>query len=620
MLQHLKRNASYFSLLVTVGIVQAAPGDASIATWKNNKTAALSFTIDDGIQGPTEKFQAAFSSHNVKGTFSINNYQQYWTVPWSTIQQLAQSGHEIANHTSSHVAATSANFSTEVVAFNTTLQTQSGVKPVTFIYPFGTTNADVKTMLASSGFISARGVIDAHESKTPSDWYNLKTKVVASGQTANTWNPWVDQVLSSGGWCIELWHNVDNEGQWANVSGSEMTSHVAYAAGKSNLWIETLAGVTKYAKERDVANVQVTGKSTEEYTFTLTDPLENTTYNAPITVMIEVSGWSFASATQNGQSIEASVTTIGGVPYALVNAIPDAGTVTVVKSTSNSGGGTNTSSSSSISSSSSSGSSIAFDDFEDGDNVNQFGGYWYAFTDVDNGGLSTVTFSTEGNGFNSANAASAEFTFHKGTYAYNGFIGLGVNWVATEGTTVDIRSTTGITFSYKGSANRLVFQSSDVTDFDYYGYDLPATSTWTTVTIPWSSFSQGGWGVAKSSIALDKAVSLAWQATDADNVSGSLSIDNIQIVGTVNLPTVKLTPSSLYIRSEKSIQTRPLSNGSIEVFASSPIRSLEIRDIQGQLIYSANLNGKYSSVIQLPQGLHTLRSPGFRSQMIRIYP
>jgi len=159
-----------------------------------------------------------------------------------------------------------------------------------------------------------------------------------------------------------------------------------------------------------------------------------------------------------------------------------------------------------------------------------------------------------------------------------------------------------------------------VTDYDYYGYDLPATSTWTTVTIPWSSFSQSGWGVAKSSIALDKAVSLAWQATGADNVSGSLSIDNIQIVGTVNLPTVKITSSSESFRSVKSIQTRPLSNGSIEVFSSSPMRSLEVRDIQGQLIYSANLNGKYSSVIKLPQGVHVLRSPGFRSHMIRIYP
>lgn len=619
MIIRFKYKVHFTLLLIAMGVAQAVPGDARITTWKNNKTAALTFTIDDGTLGPTEKFQAAFSANNVKGTFSINNHQQNWSVPWATVRQLAQSGHEIANHTAAHVAVTSANYSNEVVAFNNTLQTQSGVKPITFVYPFGTINAGVKTMLASSGFISARGVSENYEQKTPSDWFNLKTKAVATGQTVNTWNSWVDNVLSTGGWLIELWHNVDNEGQWANVSGADMARHVAYAAGKTDLWIETLAGVTKYIKQRDAASVNVTKKTTDEYAFNITDPLDNLVYNVPITVAIEVSGWSRASASQNGQLLESSVISIGGVQHVLVNAIPDAGLVTVIKNAGNSSGGTN--SSSSLFSSSSSFIATTFDNFEDGDNVNNFGGYWYHFTDANNGGRSTISLSTEGNGHNSSNAASAIFTFNKGTYAYNGFVGVGVNWIAVEGSAINISTTTGITFTYRGGANRLLFQSSDVIDYDYFGYDLPATTNWTTVTIPWSSFAQGGWGVAKSSIALDKAISLAWQITDADGVSGSLFIDNVAILGTLNLPTVQLinyrNKSTNFM---KNISTRLLSDGFLEVYSVLPMNNFEVRNIRGKLVYSANARGKLSHIINLKQGLYIISSTDLNARLIVTVP
>ena len=609
------------ALLLVPGIALAAAGDASITTWKNNKSAALSFTIDDGIEGPVEKFQAAFAANNVKGTFCLNNYQAYWTITWAVAKQLADAGHEIANHTSSHVAATTANFATEAVAFNSTLQTQTGFKPVVFVYPMGDVTAEA--MVAPAGFIAARGVIGGVETKTPADWYNLKTNAIGAvtTETAATWNPWVDQALTSGGWLIELWHNVDHPGQWANVSGAEMSTHVAYAAGKSNLWIETMGGVAKYAHERDAASVVVSTKAADSYTFTVTSSLTNAAYNAPITTKLEVSGWSFASATQNGTSVEASVITEGGKQYALVNAVPNAGAVTVVKSTSNSGGGTNssaTTSSSSTAVSSSSGtgsvSSSIFDDFQDGDNVNGYGGYWYAFNDSANGGHSTVQFATTGGGYNSTNAGSATFTFSKGTNPNSAYIGVGSSLSATNAA-VDLRQTTGISFYYKGSASRFFLQASNILDYNYYGYDIPASTTWQLVKINWTELAQGtGWGTTMP-LALNLAKAFAWQAVGTDGVSGSLSIDNVSILGSSQAGNTAVQGKT----RTPTVHVTMVATGVYQVHGDIH-STVSLLDMRGHLLKTLSVgNAPVGSVtvdmarLGVPQGMYLINVGGVQS-------
>jgi oligosaccharide reducing-end xylanase len=605
-------------LLLIPGFVQAAPGDATISTWKNNKAAALSITIDDGINGPTQKFQTAFAAKGIKGTFCLNNNQPGWTVDWTVARQLATAGHEIANHTATHVAATTANFATEGTAFNSTLQTQTGFKPVSFVYPFGSLAAEA--LVPGAGFIAARGVGSGIESKTPADWYNLKANAIATGQTATNWNPWVDQALTNGGWLIELWHNVDNAGQWANVASTDMNTHVAYAAAKTNLWIETMGGVAKYVKERNAASVAVGTKTADSYAFTVTDNLDNATFNTPITIKIEVSGWSFASATQNGVLVDASVVTEAGKQYALVNAVPDGGAVTVQNSTSNSGGGTNsstTTSSSSVVSSSSSGtaSSTAFDDFQDGDNVNGYGGYWYGFNDSANGGKSTVLFTTTGGGYNSTNAGSASFTFNQGTNTNSAFIGVGSNLSPTNGI-VDISQSTGIGFYYKGSAARFILQATNITDYDNYGYDVPASASWQYVTFNWSELAQAGWGVAKP-LGLSQVKAFALQVVGTTGTSGTLSIDDVVIKGSIGSQPLFITPQGKNRLSALSVSR--ISSGVYQIISD---RSTEISlfDMRGHKIrtLSAGTAPLGTLVVDLsrmgiPQGMYLVSVHGGKS-------
>jgi peptidoglycan-N-acetylglucosamine deacetylase len=64
---------------------------------------AVSLTFDDGTQNQLEKVVPALNERQIKATFYIHPYGDDWQQRLSPWQQVAAAGHEIGNHTLSHV-------------------------------------------------------------------------------------------------------------------------------------------------------------------------------------------------------------------------------------------------------------------------------------------------------------------------------------------------------------------------------------------------------------------------------------------------------------------------------------------------------------------------------------
>jgi len=103
---------------------------------------------------------------------------------------------------------------------------------------------------------------------------------------------------------------------------------MAYAASFSDLWVGTFHDVAHYGQERDTATLTMTANTSSLVSFTLSDEMDDTLFNAPLTVKVKMHpGWIDVGATQNGSAITSEVVSNNGDLYALIQVVPDQGEV-----------------------------------------------------------------------------------------------------------------------------------------------------------------------------------------------------------------------------------------------------------------------------------------------------
>lgn len=195
---------------------------------------------------------------------------------------------------------------------------------------------------------------------------------------------------------------------------------------------------------------------------------------------------------------------------------------------------------------------LVIDDFEDGDDAPLIPGSWYGYGDVDNGGLSTLTFAgaapgavaMNGAGFQSQKSLEVSYTFAKGTLTIDPYVGFGVS-IGSDAAPYDASSYTGVSYTYQGAAHRLEVLISDVKDYDHFGLNLPAQTAWKTVTIPFATMAQQGWG-AKVTFDLSHVKNIGYFIKGTDGASGGLKIDNLLLTRTTTevIPDMTIRPAA----------------------------------------------------------------------------
>jgi peptidoglycan/xylan/chitin deacetylase (PgdA/CDA1 family) len=293
-------------LLATTAALHAAEGGSAqsagaiqIAKFKGDRTTAVSMTLDDGLRNQDEFAVPLLNKYGIKATFYVipgltpetndeaakKKPGDHGGMSWLRLKELAAQGHEIANHTWTHLPLTKIKDGQRVDMEPTLLDAQIGkayeaIKGHIGVAPF---------TFATPGNATSDGVRAAGHKYHPV----LRERCERFGAwpptskdfTAAQANAMVDRYLKKGDALVWMMHAV-TEGYNAFSGPDVLEDHLKYLRSKDDvLWIDTFAHVSRYTLERDAA--KLTGSlSSDHAEFTLACPLDAALFHDPLTIVI----------------------------------------------------------------------------------------------------------------------------------------------------------------------------------------------------------------------------------------------------------------------------------------------------------------------------------------------
>lgn len=143
--------------------------------WTKQFQKAVTFSYDDGVL-QDKRLVEIFNRYGLKCTFNINsdlgNEQGSFFIKDKPIQRLNMNdlvelyqGHEVASHSLHHydlTKKTQPEILSEIKEDIDNITLTFKTKPVGFVYPFGSYNKEIKTILKDLGIQYARTVISTH--------------------------------------------------------------------------------------------------------------------------------------------------------------------------------------------------------------------------------------------------------------------------------------------------------------------------------------------------------------------------------------------------------------------------------------------------------------------------
>jgi len=305
-----------------------------IATWKNFSQSAITHTWDDNTGKQLTNAIPVYDEFGFKATFFIvDDFKPDWTG----FKKASQNGHEVASHTMTHKSFADlsiAEISTELSDSQNLINEKLGNKNcLTMAYPFCVTE---KYNLTEKLFIAARICDGKIVPKVPIDFMNISSFACGTdtnNQTATNFNAMADKAASENGWAVYLFHGIDNDGGYSPIESSQLRSHLHYLNdNKEKFWMDTFVNVVKYIKERQGATIKQTNSNSTLISANLSDNLNDTIYNYPITLKKEIpQSWSKLTIKQNNRTIDFKIVTESLKKYVIINAIPDAGEIQIIK-------------------------------------------------------------------------------------------------------------------------------------------------------------------------------------------------------------------------------------------------------------------------------------------------
>jgi hypothetical protein len=492
------------------------------ATLYNNFKWAYSFTCDDGRPTTNTVVMPMFSAYGYVGGSALNtaNMQQTgdgYVMSWASADNLKAHGWSFFDHNYSHQNVTCANISTETVPDKNSIDARwPGYTCTHFVYPYCDTT--YWTCIRDSGlFLSAEDNNgNNYADVLPTNLFILnRNSFFAAGNagTAALANALADNAAADSRprWMIMFAHEV------VPGSGTPTTTYDTNEA--------TLGAHISY-----VYNTYGAGGN-------------NTMWFAPSDVVMQY-------------MLTRNYTVVNMIGNGLCGAITPA-TPSSTYTPTNTPIVTPTSS-----------VVCSFDNMEDQDNTNNYGGFWYAYSGgtpatVWPGVGTTLTPSAGGaNGTNYAMRVTGTVGVAGTTYPC---VGMGSQFTATGGapnfTELNISSCLGMRFYAKGNGSSYLVKipytdtaGVSLTGYNDYNYTFIASATWTQLAVPFASMSQATtYGTTYPlSTVLQHAKEIQWQSNfnataPATSAPVDLWVDEIVIYGCASCPamaTATFTPAA----------------------------------------------------------------------------
>ena len=321
-------------------------GEAEVCLWADDKVAAFSFTIDDNSAPDHDWWIQKAKEYDFKATWFVITRRVGTGVNWGTwadFQKLLDEGHDVQSHTVTHLHSEEPDWVSLEWEYGDSIkhieEGLPGHRVTTLAYPGGTqknNRVSNDPKIAMQHYLAARGTrgtpnppgeINYTETNGATGFNLGEGEKGKWGDLNNLLNP---EGYRDGqfyrGWAVMIDHKVNRQDKERFFKW--MDEH------REELWVGLFRDVARYGQERDTAQLTVTDSSDTSIVFELRDRMYDEWFDYPLTVKVRLpDGWQNVSAKQGDAPVESRMLSHEGKPYALVQAVPDRGPVTVEPST-----------------------------------------------------------------------------------------------------------------------------------------------------------------------------------------------------------------------------------------------------------------------------------------------
>lgn len=237
---------------------------------------------------------------------------------------------------------------------------------------------------------------------------------------------------------------------------------------------------------------------------------------------------------------------------------------------------------------------LIIDDVEDGDEVAKTTGTWYAYTDKDSKGLSTIsnTYDNTLGGYvvvfpgtkDASNGTQGfvainDIVWNQGDYEYAPFVAIGLNLDADTSKGADLSACSALSYRYKGASHKFKVQDGQVVDYAYHELLSDDAAGWTTVIIPWEKLEQPAWTKDPKDLNKANIKKMAWEVVGYANFDAQPEIPYLYV------DDLKCVDASVGIRMAKAASPLKLSvNGSMLNVVTSAAARIQVFDMQGNMV------------------------------------
>jgi peptidoglycan/xylan/chitin deacetylase (PgdA/CDA1 family) len=323
-----------FLAVGSAGYSQTIDPPYEVGTWPGFRSAAISYTFDDGCFNQFAIAIPMFNEFDFKLTlFTVTN----WSPNWTALQNAASAGHEVASHTVTHPSLsgmTIAQQTTELKNSQDVINAHiKGPNCVTLAYPYCVPSDQA---LTAQYYIAARHCQGYIERSTPANFYQISSLIcgnLGSVKTAADFSQKFENAATSKGWCVLLIHGIDNDGGYSPLPSATLRASLEYLDAHSNkFWVATFGNVVRYIRERNTVSVTESSNQDTSITLQVTDTLDNAIYNRPITIRRHLpQSWTSAYVSQNGRLVDTRIVEIDSKKYVMFDVVPDGGDIVLSK-------------------------------------------------------------------------------------------------------------------------------------------------------------------------------------------------------------------------------------------------------------------------------------------------
>lgn len=292
-------------------VVDNTPSEALlppvVCTWEDNKTAAVSITIDDGNYASAVKYNNLQKIYGIHSTQFVIAGKLKDVDGWKAI--FADGYMDLGNHSEAHEkevwqslsTCTDAQLAGAITGPQSKLKsTFPGQDVFTFAAPWGQTSEAAINEMKKGHYANRLAGGGVLQSKTPSDFFKIPCYAVQYGTELSKLNGYVDTAISSGGWFVPLLHAIGSSGSSATEYSSNydtIENHFKYIKQQSDagkIWSGSFNDVVKYIYERNSAKAKILWSTASSVGIKVTDGMsDDELFDYPLTFRVNLpASWS----------------------------------------------------------------------------------------------------------------------------------------------------------------------------------------------------------------------------------------------------------------------------------------------------------------------------------------